>query len=137
MDERIESLIGEVAANEGELRVRATSDGEWRRWVDAHPPRVEGETGYRRDVDVAGGYCNADALIDDLGLWASSWDGEPLSDGDWANVLAPSIDGARLAKVATSIVEMHVIAVDFTQVRTGLSASLNRLRVSVSPEISE
>ena len=131
--DRIRVLLDEMAEYDGVLRVRAIDDGEWRRWVDEHPPRPEGQPGHDRDVEVAGGYCNADDLIDSLATYAHSWNGEELADGDWEELLAGNISGADKKDVATAVVTMHESRLDFQQWRSGLSASLTRSNDEPSP----
>lgn len=120
---RLAELLDEIAEAEGELRIRATEDGAWRRWVDEHPPREEGVPGHKRDREVAGGYCNADDLIDDLGTYAVSWDGEPLGDADWA-VIAASTPYADKKRIATLIVSMQERGMDLGKWRLGLRSTL-------------
>lgn len=129
---RLAELVDEMAEHEGELRLRATSDGEWRRWVNAHPARDEKEPGHKRDQEVTFGFCDADALIDDLETYAFSWNGEPLVDGDWA-MLTENIGGPDLKQIATSVVAMHESRLDFRQWRNGLSETLRASKDSVSP----
>jgi hypothetical protein len=136
IQERLSSLLAEMAEHEGELRVRAISDGEWRRWVNEHPPRDEGKPGHQRDQEVAFGYCNADALIDALGRFAYTWNGEPLAEGDWKEHLEPRLGSPDLKQSATAVVAMHESRLDFRQWRSGLSASLRTLTDSDSPATS-
>lgn len=133
--EALRVLLDRMVEHEGELRVRANDDGEWRRWVNQHPARPEGEPGHDRDQEVAGGYCNADDLIDSLATYAYSWDSEPLTDGDWA-ILAGNISGADKKMVATAVVTMHESRLDFPSWRNGLYANLERLSGSDLPGLS-
>lgn len=136
---RMAELLDEMAKAEGELRVRAVADGEWRRWVNEHPPRQKDAdpAGYTRDLEVAGGYCNADDLIDDLAPWAYSWDGEVLGEGDWA-VLAASVSRPDKKQIARGIVGMHEqMGADLPKWRAGLSATLTRLPADDSPAPSD
>ncbi len=132
IQDRLRALVEEMGDLEGELRLRATTDGEWRRWVNDHPPRVEGDPGHQRDTEVTGGYCNADDLIDDLGTYAYSWNGETLAPDDWS-WLVNNMGGPDLKQAATAVVAMHESRLDFRQWRSALSASLNRSSASVSP----
>lgn len=132
---RLAVLLEEMAEHEGELRLRATSDGDWRRWVNEHPGREEDQPGHRRDLEVTFGYCNADDLIDALGTYAYSWNGEPLAPGDWA-LLADNIGGPDLKQAATAVVAMHESRLDFRQWRSGLSETLLKSSASASPENS-
>lgn len=130
------AALAEMAEHEGEIILRATTDGEWRNWVNAHPARKEDGPGYDRDQEVTFGYCNADDLIDDLGKYAYSWDGDRLADGDWA-ILAGSIAGPdkkRLASVVTSMFESRL---DFRGWRQGLQETLTGLTALPSPAPSE
>lgn len=133
---RLADLLDEMAEHEGELRVRATTDGEWRRWTNDNPARDEEQAGHARDQEVTFGYCNSDALIDDLGRYAHTWNGEPLAPGDWADVLEPNIAGPDLKQIATAVVAMHESRLDFRQWRSALSANLSRSSDSDSPETS-
>ena len=121
-----------MAEHEGELRLRALTDGEWRRWVNEHPPREEGKPGHQRDQEVTAGYCNADDLIDALGLWAHAWNGEPLAEGDW-DIIAANLGSPDFKAAAQTVVGMHETAVPFRQWRSVLSASLKKLDGSASP----
>lgn len=129
------AALAEMEAAEGDLILRATDDGEWRRWVDEHPSRKEGEVGYQRDQEVTFGYCNADDLIDDLATYAYTWEGDRLADGDWAllaeNVALP--DKKRLAQSVTSMFESRL---DFQGWRQSLQETLSALGVSASPATS-
>lgn len=126
-----------MAAEEGELRVRAIQDGEWRRWCDAHPARAEGEPGHERDTEVAAGYCNADDLIDDLGTYAATFDDEPLAEGDWAAIFADSVSMPDKKQIASAVVAMHESRLDFRPWRNALSANLLKLNDSASRGLSE
>lgn len=130
--ERLAELLDDMKDYEGELRVRATDDGVWRRWVNEHPARDEDTKGHKRDQEVAFGYCNADDLIDSLGTYAYSWNGEPLTEGDW-DIIAPSIGGPDLKQIATAVVGMHENRLDFRSWRTGLSANLKMFSAYDSP----
>lgn len=130
--ERLAELLEEMSEHEGELRVRASEDGAWRRWVDAHPPRPEDQPGHRRDQEVAGGYCNADDLIDDLATYAFSWDGDPLGEGDWSRIFADSVGGADKKRIATAIVTMQERGMDLGKWRMGLQSTLRAWRADDS-----
>jgi hypothetical protein len=121
--ERLKELLDEMAEHDGELLIRAVEDGQWRRWANAHPARAEGEAGHKRDQDVAFGYCNADDLIDDLGVYVAAWNDEPLADGDWP-MLAASIAGSDKKQIAMTVVAMHEIGLDLPKLRPLWSASL-------------
>jgi hypothetical protein len=133
---RLAEILDEMSEHEGELRVRAVTDGEWRRWANEHPGRGEDEKGYARDQEVTFGYCNADDLLDDLATYAYTWNGDPLTGEDWKTVLEPSIAGPDLKQIATAVVAMHESSLDFRQWRSGLSANLSRFADFASPETS-
>ena len=125
---RLAEVVEEMAEHEGEIRVRANlTDGEWRRWVDAHPARDEGQAGHKRDQRWTAGFCDADALVDDLGLFAHKWDGDELAPGDWAALFEPNIAGTDKGQMASLVVSMYEVVQDFPQLRRVLSGTLKRL----------
>lgn len=136
IDARLAELFEEMAEAEGELRVRAITDGDWRLWVDEHPPRPEGQPGHQRDEEVTFGVCNADALIEDLGRYAYTWNGDRLAEGDWAEHLQPRLSSPDLKLLATTVVSMHESRLDFREWRSFLSVGLSRSRGSVWPATS-
>lgn len=112
IEARFEDLADEMREHTGELRIRAITGGEWRRWVDAHPPREVGrhEGGQplfdRVDEDIAYGICNAVDLYHDLARYVISWNGAELAEGDWdfiANRAAPG----DLNDLCRQVVQMH------------------------------
>lgn len=127
IDDRLADLFGEMVEHTGELRLRGTDAGTWRRWVDAHPAREVGRDEKGRpivnpiDEAVAYGFCDASALLSDLGSYVVSWNGDPLGEGDWdflANRAAPG-DLNELCKI---VVQLHET--------TGFKAPLPRRRSS-------
>lgn len=113
---RLEQIIGEMNEHTGELRLRATTAGEWRRWVDAHPAR---ETGLDKrgvpilhpaDADVAYGFANASDLLDNLGAYVVAWNGEPLQAGDWDFIMGKAA-GGDLKELCRIVVQMHETSV--------------------------
>lgn len=133
---RLKVLLEEMAEHEGEMRLRAGDDGVWRRWVDKNPAREEGGAGYLRDREVTGGYCNADALIETLGDYAHSWNGDPLAAGDWDAVFKDNIGGPDKKKMAQTVVALYESRLDFKQLRSGLSATLSELNAFALLETS-
>jgi len=112
IEERLEQIDAEkdrladnMAEHTGEVVVEAMLPGEWKQWVNAHPARDGDDPNFRRDV-AFGAWCNADALIDDLGLWVVSWNGEPLREGDWEFVVENAPRGA-LKQLAALVINMH------------------------------
>jgi len=120
---RMGELLDEMADYEGELRVRATkTDGEWRQWVNEHPARDEDQPGHKRDLEVTGGYCSADALIDDLATYAVAWNGEPLNSGDWDESI--TLTNGDKKKIANLVVAMYETDLNLPKWRSALSDSL-------------
>lgn len=133
---RLREALAEMSEWEGELRLRAVEDGQWRRWVNEHPARAEGEVGYVTDIEVARGYCNADDLLDELGPYAFAWDGEPLAEGDW-DTIAASVARPDKKRIATAVVAMHEQVMDIPKWGRTLSATLGRWPVGEQPEPPE
>lgn len=135
---RMAALLEEMAEVEGEMRVRANlTDGEWRRWADDHPARAKGSTGYERDARVTGGYCNTDALIEDLATYVHSWNGDPLSEGDWANIFVESVAPGDKQVLASLVVDLYESRLDFQEWRTSLSVTLKKFDAFESRVASE
>lgn len=136
-------LLAEMAEQEGELRVRAIEDGEWIRWANAHPARNKDAdpAGWARDIEISPrpgwAYCNADDLIDDLAMWAYSWDGDVLGEGDWDTNIAPSTSRPDKKDIARGIVGMHEQVTDLGKWRADLSATLGRWLDAEPPERPE
>lgn len=132
---RLGELLEEMADYEGELRVRAVkSDGEWRQWVNANPARPEDSPEHKRDMAITFGYCNADALIDDLATYAWTWNSERLADGDWATL---DVGTADKKKIATTVVAMYESDLNLPSWRRALSSNLRQGAYSNSPATSE
>lgn len=135
---RLADLVDEMAEHEGEMRLRANkTDGEWRNWVNAHPARDEGQPGYDRDMRVARGICNADDLIDDLAAYTHAWNGELLAPGDFTAIFEPTVATADKQMMAEAVVAMYESRLDFSRLRTSLSADLQRLSGLSSPATSD
>lgn len=135
--DELDALLVEVGEHEGEIVVRANlDDGEWRRWADAHPARPEGQAGHDRDNTVTGGFANADDLIDTLAAYVTTWNGEPLGEGDWAAIFAPVVPLGDKQEMARLIVAMYEGRMDFPQWRSALSAALLRSVASALPATS-
>lgn len=109
---RFDELADEMREHTGELRIRAVTGGEWRRWVDAHPAREIGRredgrpTYHQVDEEIAYGICNAVDLYHDLSGYVVSWNGADLAEGDWdfiANRAAPG----DLNELCRQVVQMH------------------------------
>lgn len=139
--DRMEEIRDELAAlNElmaeyiGVIVLRANlSDGEWRRWANEHPARTGEQPGHERDDRVTLGYCNADDLMDNLGLFVHEWNGEPLTAEAWDKVFEPAIGTADKADLALRVVSFYESRLGFQRLRSDLSSSLKRLHASSSP----
>ena len=106
--QRLAELRDELEDNTGDLRLRAIRDGEWRQWLNEHPAR----DGDLRDEQVAFGVCNADDLANDLGKWATAWNGEPLSVDDWDAIFSPNVGGGDRKALVSMVVLMQEVADD-------------------------
>lgn len=127
---RMGELMDLLAEYEGEVTVRATrSDGDWERWRIANPPRGEDEPGHRDDWLVASGFCNADALLDDLATYVVAWAGEELGPGDYEALNLVRPDKKAIARIVISLYESGD---DLGEFRRGLSALLKSENFSVS-----
>lgn len=134
---RLAELLEEMAEYEGDLTIRANlTDGEWRRWMNEHPPRAEGEPGHERDQRVTAGFCDADALIDHLGAFVHQWNSEPITAADWAEVFEPVVGTADKADMAGHVVTLYESRLGFQGLRSALSLNLKRLNGSGSPATS-
>lgn len=138
MRSELAACLSEMAEHSGQLVVEANwTDGEWRNWVDAHPPRAEGQPGYDRDKKVASGIANADALLETLGDFAHSYNDEPLAADDWARVFEPVLPTGDKIEMARMVVDLYESRLDFRQWQTALSTGLQRWQDSVEHEASE
>ena len=114
IEDELAATYAEMADHTGELVMRAIPAGEWRRWVEEHPARVEKRDEQNRpilnplDEQYAGGYCNADALADALRKFAVSWNGEPVSDDDWKYLLENAASGDVKAMCQTVVARMEL-----------------------------
>lgn len=106
--ERLAALYDQIEDATGELRLRAIRDGEWRRWVNDHPPR-EGD---QRDDTVTYGLCNADDLANDLGKWVLSWEGDTLAADDWDTHIAPLVSGGDYKALTQMVLIMQEVIED-------------------------
>lgn len=148
IQDRLTELLAEMAEHEGSLRIRASDDGDWRRWVNAHParrgpvkgtkdvPATAGEPGWERDFDVTRSICNADDLIDSLGTYAYAWDDERIGEGDW-EILSANIGNADKKGIARQVVAMHETEMDLPKWRGTLSATLRSGSDSPSPALMD
>jgi hypothetical protein len=112
INDRLRVLYAEMNEHTGELTLRGIDAGDWRRWVDEHPARIDGQDNNGRpidhpfDADVAYGFCNATDLLARLGDFVVSWNGEPVSREDWDFLRANAV-GGDLKQAARLVVQMH------------------------------
>lgn len=99
IDADLAAAYAEMREFTGDLIVRAIPAGEWRRWVDEHPARVESRDEQNRpilnplDQQYTGGFCDANALADLLRKFAVSWNGAEITDADWSYVMDNAASG--------------------------------------------
>jgi len=131
---RLKELLALIADYEGEVTVTATrTDGEWAQWRVAHPARTEDQPGHREDLAITSGWCDSDALINDLATYVTAWEGEPLGEGqfDALGVMRP--DKKQLARLVISLYETGD---GLGELLRGLSAHLMSVTDSTSPAAS-
>lgn len=96
-------LYDRLRKSEGELLLRGVSGAEWQQWKDDHPPREDNVT----DEQVAYGICNATDLLNDLGRYVVSWEGEDLAPDDWSGWFAAQVAPGDLRDLVNAVVLMH------------------------------
>lgn len=113
--DELAGVYDEMREHEGDLLMRAIPAGEWRRWVDANPARVEERDKENRpilnplDEQYTGGFCNAQALADTmLRKFAVSWNGETISDADWTFLMDNAASGDIKAICQAVIAQMEL-----------------------------
>lgn len=124
---RIAELREEMDEHTGVVTLVGIKDGDWRTWCDEHPPREDN----KRDLTIARGFCNADALVEDLERYVKAWNGEDLKPavfdakgqmteaGDWA-FLRENAAPADISQMAAIVVEMHESLVDLPKLSSAL-----------------
>jgi len=128
---RLSELLSLIADYEGTFTITATaSDGEWAQWRVEHPARGEGEPGYREDLTVAAGWCNSDALIEDLARYVTAWNDEPLAEGNFDALGVMRPDKKQMARL---VVGLYETGDGLGELRRGLSAHLMSVTDSPSP----
>ena len=113
----------------------AWSRGEWENFVDEHPPRTEGPA-KERDDRRAGGVVNSSALLDHLGEFVHTWQGEPITGADWSSRIEPALWPGNLGTLCLTVVSLYEQPRDFRQARSGLSQILGALTDSAQPATS-
>jgi hypothetical protein len=81
--------------------------------------------------------CDADALIDNLGAFVHSWNGEALTAADWADIFEPVVGSGDVGEMASNVVGLYEGRLNFPQWRSALSSNLKKLNDYSSPAPSE
>lgn len=102
IEARKAELYAEMREHTGEIRIQAKPAGEWRRLVDRNPPRPDNKV----DELVTYGLLDADALLERLGEFVVSWNGDPLGEGDW-EFIANRAPAGDLKELCSLVVQMH------------------------------
>lgn len=103
IDAELEVLYDAMREYEGDLELHGIDGGTWVTWKDEHPPRE----GNKADEDLGYGLVDTTALLQDLGRYAYSWDGDPFKEGDWHGWFASRVASADLAVLVKRVVEMQ------------------------------
>lgn len=112
IDARMAELYEEMREHTGELRLRGVTAGQWARWRDANPARIEGNHPDGRpiinaiDSEVGYGYVNATALLASLGDYAVAYNGDQLASGDW-DFIAERAAAGDLKELCKLVVQLH------------------------------
>lgn len=103
IDAELEPLYARLREAEGELLLSAREGGAWLRWKDEHPPREKNES----DDRLAYGLVNASDLLDDLGKYVVSWNGDDFGPGEWDGWFKAKVAPADLGALVSAVVELH------------------------------
>lgn len=125
VEAELAEMCDRIRASEGELLLRGVTGGEWQRWKDEHPPREDSVT----DTRVGYGLVNASDLLEDLGRYVISWNGEALQPDDWT-WFRDQIAAGDLRDIVSSVVLMH----ERSGVRAPKSLSVSSSSESGSPD---
>lgn len=131
LDAEIAEVYDRMIEASGTIVLRASTPGEWRRWVSTHPPRKDNKI----DERLAFGLCDADALANDLAVWVASYNDEPVTPEDLSYVLNTAAP-ADVNDLIVTVVRMHEEGVAIPKSRSASSASPKRSNDSDSPETS-
>lgn len=118
--ERLAEVQAEAEEHTGTLTLQGLTEGQWRIWCDEHPAREDN----KRDDEIAHGYCNADDLVDNLGLFAHQWNGEDLKAGDW-EFIRENAAPAEIKQLASLVVAIHENAVNLPKLLNNSLATLD------------
>lgn len=118
IDQELEHVYDRMRQAEGELLLRAIPGGKWQRWKDAHPSRKENPS----DEAITYGLCNASDLLDSLGEYAVSWEGEAFLPGDWDDWFMEKVAPADLRDICTQVVSLHEARISVPKLSSTSSA---------------
>lgn len=118
IDAELEALFDRMRESEGDLLVRAVGGGEWQRFKDEHPPRE----GNKSDEEITYGLLDSAALLDALGRFAVSWNGEAFGAEDWRDWFAAQVAPADLAEICREVVQLHEARVTVPKARSTVSS---------------
>lgn len=116
---RLVEVQAEMIEHTGKLGLRGIKNAAWMEWVAEHPARE----GNQRDQAYTYGVCDADALMADLGRYAATWNGEPMTPADWA-FLEDSAAPADIKGICQLVVAMHEMRLDIPKLLSGLLGTL-------------
>lgn len=112
---------------QAEVGLEGMTPGEWEQYKLAHPPRITGNYRTERDngdvivgapiydrldVQVGAAVVDVSAVLEDLGRFVKTWDGEKVADGEWDDLLGPRVIPSSHAALASKVVLMHQGEVD-------------------------
>lgn len=100
--EQADALREQMAEHTVDVRLRASDNGSWRRWCQAHPAREDEE----RDKLFGVGICNSDDLIADLGTYVVKIGDDEPGKGDW-DFIADNASAGDLLGMARVVMSMH------------------------------
>lgn len=131
IDAELEAEYDAMREAEGELLLQAGEGGAWLRWKDDHPPREGNES----DERLAYGLCNAADLMDDLGSYVVSWNGDDFGPGEWDDWFKAKVAPADLGALVNAVVAMHESRILVPKSSTGSSKHLTSVTDSDSPAV--
>jgi hypothetical protein len=128
IDAELEPLYQRLRDAEGEILLSATDGGTWLRWKDAHPAREKNEV----DERLAYGLANATDLLEDLGKYVVSWNGDDFGPGEW-DWFSQKVAPADLGACISAVVELHESRISAPKLRSVSSEPPTSATDSTSP----
>lgn len=111
LEAAISELEKVLEASEATVTLRVVPTGEWLRFAEEHPAAEEGEPGHDYDLAFGREAVSARAVNDNLGMFISGWNGEPVPAGAWTIEHTNKIPPANVMAMIQSIVDHHHRAV--------------------------